>query len=55
MEKNIHWGRVVIHEVSIQLFTMNEDLELLKNEIKIFNSYLKLMKKPSWLCLEETK
>ncbi len=34
---------------------MDEGLELLKNEIEIFNPYLKLMKKPSWLCSKETR
>ena len=55
VEKDIHWGRVVIHGVLIQPFTMDEGLELLKNEIEIFNPYLKLMKKPSQLYLKEIR
>ena len=55
VEKDIHWGRVVIHGVPIQPFAMDEGLELLKNEIEIFNSQLKLMKKPAWLCSKENR
>ena len=55
MEKDIHWNRIVIHEISIQLFLINEDLEMLKNEIEIFNPQLKLMKKPAWLISKKNK
>ena len=35
-----------MHDVSIRFFLITEGLDLLKKEIKIFNSQLKLMKKP---------
>ena len=34
---------------------MNEDLSLLKDEIEIFNSDLKLLKNPIWLSSQENK
>ena len=55
VEKNIHWNRIVIHEISIQPFSTNEGLEMLKNEIEIFNPQLKLMKKPTWLYFKENR
>ena len=55
MEKNIHWNKIIIHEISIQPFSIDEGLEMLKNEIEIFNLQLKLMKKPAWLCFEENR
>ena len=45
VKKNIHWNRIIIHGISIQSFSTDEGLEMLKNEIEIFNSQLKLMKK----------
>ena len=46
IEKDTHWSKVVIHEVSIRSFSMDEGLLLLKDEIEIFNSDLKLLKNP---------
>ncbi len=34
---------------------MNEDLSLLKDEIEIFNSDLKLLKNPIWLSSQENR
>ena len=47
VEKDIHWNRIVIHGIPIQSFSTDEGLEMLKNEIEIFNPQLKLMKKPT--------
>ena len=55
IEKNIHWSRIVVHGVPIEPFSVNEDLDMLKNEIQTFNPQLKLMKKPSWLIFEENR
>ena len=55
VEKDIHWNRIVIHEIPIQPFSTDEGLEMLKNEIEIFNSQLKLMKKPAWLYSKENR
>ena len=55
VEKDIHWNRIVIHGIPIQPFSTDEGLEMLKNEIEIFNPQLKLMKKPAWLCFEENR
>jgi len=35
------------NDVPIGLFSINEGLDILKNEIEIFNPQLKFMKKPS--------
>ena len=55
VEKDIHWDRIVIHGVPIMPFSSDEGLDLLKEEIEIFNPQLKLMKKPSWLISEENR
>ena len=55
VEKNIHWSRIVIHDVLIGPFAIDEGLVLLKDKIEIFNPQLKLMKKPSWLISEENR
>ncbi len=39
----------------IQSFSAQEELDLLKCEIKTFNSDFKLMKNPAWLSSEENK
>ena len=53
IEKNIHWSKIVIHEVPVQSFLTQKELNILKNEIEIFNSQLKLMKNSAWLCSQE--
>ena len=55
MEKDIYWNKIVIHGISIQPFSIDEGLEMLKNEIEIFNPQLKLMKKPAWLYFKENR
>ena len=55
MEKDIHWNRIVIHGVPIELFSTDEGLDMLKNEIETFNPQLKLIKKPSWLIFKENR
>ena len=55
VEKNIHWSRIVIHEVSTESFSTDEDSQILKNEIETYNSQLKLMKRSSWLISEENR
>ena len=55
IEKDRQWSKVVVHEVLIRSFSMNEDLSLLKDEIKIFNSDLKLLKNSIWLSSQENR
>ena len=55
IEKNRQWSKVVVHEVSIRFFSMNEDFSLLKNKIEIFNSDLKLLKNSIWLSSQENR
>ena len=45
----------MVHGVPIKLFSIDEGLDMLKNEIETFNPQLKLMKKPAWLIFEENK
>ena len=44
MEKNTDWSKLIIHEIPIAPFSMNDELYLLKKEIKIFNPEVKLLK-----------
>ena len=37
IEKNIYWSRIVVHDVSIGPFATDKGLDMLKNEIEIFN------------------
>src|SRR5437667_2436593 len=55
IEKDKKWSKVVVHEVSIRSFSMDEDLSLLKDEIEIFNPGLKLLKNPIWLSSQENR
>ena len=38
IKKNVHLSRIIIYKISITSFLIDEDLDMLKNEIKIFNS-----------------
>ena len=49
IEKDTHWSKIVVHEVPIEPFSMNEGLSLLKKEIETYNPDIKLLKKPIWL------
>jgi len=40
------WVKIVIHTVSIRLFSTDDNLYLLEQEIKTFNPEIKLMKTP---------
>jgi len=40
------WVKIVIHIVLIRLFNTDDDLYLLRQKIKTFNSGIKLMKTP---------
>ena len=55
IEKDTHWSKLVIHEVPIRSFSMNDDLSLLKKEIETFNPDLKLLKKPIWLFSQDKR
>ena len=46
---------MVIHGISIALFSMNDGLYLLKEEIETFNPEIKFLKNPRWLSLEENR
>jgi len=49
IEKDAHWSKVVVYRISVEPFSMDEGLSLLKEEIETFNPGLKLLKKPIWL------
>src|SRR5436190_438053 len=55
IEKDVHWSKIVVHGVSIELFLMNEGLSLLKEEIETYNPELKLLKKPIWLSSQDKR
>ena len=40
------WAKIIIHTISIRLFSTDDDLYLLGQEIKTFNPGMKLMKIP---------
>ena len=46
MEKSVKWSKLIIYEVSIASFSMNDELFLFKEEIEIFNLEVKLLKNP---------
>ena len=48
IEKDTHWSKIVVHGISIEPFSMDEGLSLLKEEIETYNPCLKLLKKPIW-------
>ena len=55
IKKDTHWSKIVIYEVSIESFSMDEGLSLLKEEIETYNPELKLLKKPIWLSSQEKR
>ena len=55
IKKDIHQSKIVIHEVSIELFTMDEGLSLLKEEIETYNPELRLLKKPIQLSSQNRR
>ena len=55
IEKDTHWSKIVVHEVSIEPFSMDEGLSLLKKEIETYNPELKLLKKPIWLSSQDKR
>ena len=55
IEKDTHWSKIVIYEVPIKSFSMDEGLSLLKEEIETFNPGLKLLKKPIWLSSQDKR
>ena len=44
IEKGFEWHKVIIHEIPIILFSINDGLFILKNEIKTFNLNFKLLR-----------
>ena len=44
-----------MHEMSILSFSVSDDLFILRNEIEIFNSDLKLLRDSNWLSSEENR
>ena len=44
MEKSVKWSKLIIHEVPIAPFLMDDGLFLLKEEIETFNLEIKLLK-----------
>ena len=55
MGKSTNWSKLVIHEISIAPFSMDDGLYLLKEEIETFNPEIKFLKNPRWLSLEENR
>ena len=46
MGKSADWSKLVIHEIPIAPFSMDDGLYLLKEEIETFNPEVKLLKNP---------
>ena len=46
MEKVVEWSKLIIHEILITPFSIDDELYLLKKEIKIFNLKVKFLKNP---------
>ncbi len=55
MEKSVEWSKLVIHEIPIAPFSMDNELYLLKEEIETFNPEIKLLKNSRWLSSKENK
>jgi len=55
VKKNTKWHKIVVHEISILSFSFSDDLSILRNEIEIFNSDLKLLRDSNWLSSEENR
>ena len=55
MEKAMEWSKLIIHEIPIAPFLMDDGLYLLKEEIETFNPEVKLLKNPRWLTSEENR
>jgi len=55
VKKNTKWYKIVVHEMSILSFSFSDDLSILRNEIEIFNSDLKLLRDSNWLSSEENR
>ena len=55
MRKSTNWSKLVIHEIPIAPFSMDDGLYLLKKEIKTFNLEIKLLKNPRWLSSQENR
>src|SRR6266536_3095414 len=49
------WVKIVIHTMLIRLFSTDDGLYLLKQEIETFNPGIKLMKTLQWLSSEENR
>src|SRR5881394_2148209 len=55
VEKNTKWHKIVVHEMPILSFSASDGLSILRNEIEIFNSDLKLLRDSNWLSSEENR
>ena len=55
IRENKKWHKIILHELSINIFQSKEDLKMLKEEVKLFNKELKLMRESVWLSTEENR
>ena len=55
MKKAMKWSKLIIYEISITIFLMNDGLYLLKKEIETFNPEVKLLKNSRWLTLKKNR
>ena len=55
MEKSVEWSKLVIHEIPITSFSMDDGLFLFKEEIEIFNPEVRLLKNPRWLSSKKDR
>ena len=55
VEKSTKWYKIVVHEVSILSFSIDDGMFVLKNEIETFNSNLKLLRNSNWLSSKENR
>ena len=52
--KDITWSKVVLHGILTKLFNTEEGMQLLKQEIKVYND-LHPITKPRWLSSSENR
>ena len=46
---------MIIHDISIKIFNQENDMQLLKEEIKIFNNGLNFIKNSKWIFTIENR
>ena len=55
IRKNNKWHKMVLHKLPTAVFNTEEGLEMLQEEVELFNKGLKLVTKPVWLSTAENR